>query len=68
MKMEQFTAFSDVEKRRLDELISDKQDHHASKDDIITKGAHSDHCYVVLSGLACRYKLLPMAGVRSWPF
>jgi len=57
--MEQFTAFSDMEKRRLDDLILAKRDHHAPKEDIITDGAHSGHCHVVLTGLACRYKLLP---------
>jgi CRP-like cAMP-binding protein len=58
MKMEQFTAFSDMERRRLDELISGQQDWHAPKEDIIADGAHSDRCHVVLTGLACRYKLL----------
>ncbi len=59
IKMEQFTAFSDMEKRRLDDLIGGRRDRHASKQDIIAEGEHSDHCHVVLSGLACRYKLLP---------
>jgi CRP-like cAMP-binding protein len=59
MKMEQFTAFSDMEKRQLDDLIGAKQKHHAPKDDIIADGAHSGHCHVIISGLACRYKLLP---------
>jgi CRP-like cAMP-binding protein len=59
LKMEQFTALSDQERRRLDQLISDRHDHHGPKQDIIADGAHSDHCHVVLSGLACRYKLLP---------
>lgn len=58
MKMEQFTAFSDMEKKRLDDLITGKQDQHAAKEDIIADGAHADHCHVVLSGLACRYKML----------
>ena len=57
-KMEQFTAFSDMEKRRLDDLIIHLQTDHAPKEDIIADGAHSDHCHVVLSGLACRYKIL----------
>ena len=59
LKMEQFTAFSDMEKRRLDELILAKRDQYAPREDIIADGAHSGHCHVVLSGLACRYKLLP---------
>jgi CRP-like cAMP-binding protein len=58
MKMEQFTAFSDMEKRRLDNLISDRQAEYVPKDDIIADGTHSGHCHVVLSGLACRYKML----------
>jgi CRP-like cAMP-binding protein len=68
MKMEQFTAFSDMEKRRLDELISGKRDQHAPKEDIITDGAHSNHCHVVLTGLACRYKLLPDGGRQIMAF
>jgi CRP-like cAMP-binding protein len=59
MKMEQFTAFSDMERRRLDELIVRKQVEYAPKEDIIADGEHSANCHVVLSGLACRYKLLP---------
>src|SRR5471030_2749293 len=59
MKMAQFTAFSDTERRRLDELIGGRRDRHAPKEDIIADGEHSNRCHVVLSGLACRYKLLP---------
>jgi CRP-like cAMP-binding protein len=59
MKMEQFTAFSDMEKRRLDALISGKSGHFAPKEDIIADGSHSANCHLVLSGLACRYKMLP---------
>jgi len=57
--MEQFTAFSDREKERLDEMISERREHHAVRDDIIADGAHSPDCHVILSGLACRYKILP---------
>ena len=59
LKMEQFTAFSDMEKRRLDDLVSRNQIDHAPKEDIIGDGEHSANCHVVLSGLACRYKMLP---------
>jgi CRP-like cAMP-binding protein len=59
LKMEQFTAFSDMEKRRLDDLVSRNQIDHAPKEDIIGDGEHSANCHVVLSGLACRYKILP---------
>jgi CRP-like cAMP-binding protein len=68
MKMEQFTAFSDMERRRLDDLIRAKQDHHQARDDIIADGAHSGLCHVVLSGLACRYKLLPDGGRQIMAF
>jgi len=59
MKMEQFTRFSAEERRRLDELIAAKQRTFGAHEDIIADGAHSDHCHVLLSGLACRYKILP---------
>jgi CRP-like cAMP-binding protein len=68
LKMEQFTAFSDVETQRLDALISGRRDHHAPKDDIIADGEHSDRCHVVLSGLACRYKMLPDGGRQIMAF
>ncbi len=58
MKMEMFTAFSQEERRRLDDLISVRRLNHAPRDDIISDGAHSADCHVVLSGLACRYKIL----------
>ncbi len=66
--MEQFTAFSDMEKRRLDQLICADREIHAPKEDIIAEGAHSGHCHVVLSGLACRYKLLPDGGRQIMAF
>jgi CRP-like cAMP-binding protein len=59
MKMEQFTRFSDEEKRNLDELVSNRQAHFEPGEDIMTEGDHSPDCHVVLSGLAARYKLLP---------
>ena len=59
MKMEQFTRFTESERRRLDDIITTKQRHHAAREDIIAEGAHSDYCHVLLTGLACRYKLLP---------
>jgi CRP-like cAMP-binding protein len=68
LKMEQFTAFSDMEKRRLDDLVSERREHHATGQDIIPDGAHSDDCHVVLSGLACRYKLLPDGGRQIMAF
>jgi CRP-like cAMP-binding protein len=59
MKMEQFTAFSEGERRRLDDLITAKQRKFGPREDIISEGTHSDYCHVLLTGLACRYKILP---------
>ena len=59
MKMEQFTRFSDAEKRRLDQLVSERQASYGPVKDIVAEGSHSPDCHVVLSGLACRYKMLP---------
>src|SRR5215213_7053285 len=59
MKMEQYTRFSDEERRELDALIGERQQHHRAREDIICEGDHSPDCHVVLSGLACRYKILP---------
>ncbi|MDB5430666.1 MAG: Crp/Fnr family transcriptional regulator [Caulobacter sp.] len=58
MKMEMFTGFTDAEKRRLDELVAARRSTYRPRDDIIADGAHSADCHVVLSGLACRYKIL----------
>jgi CRP-like cAMP-binding protein len=59
MKMEQFTRFTEGERRRLDDIVTTKQRRHDAREDIIAEGAHSDHCHVLLTGLACRYKILP---------
>lgn len=59
MKMEQFTAFTPDERRRLDAIVAFRQREFRAHEDIIADGAHSDHCHVLLSGLACRYKILP---------
>ncbi len=57
-KMEMFTAFTAEERRRLDDLVAARRVEYAPREDIIVDGAHSADCHVVLSGLACRYKLL----------
>lgn len=59
MKMEQFTSFTAEERGRLDALVGFKQREFRAHDDIIADGAHSDYCHVLLTGLACRYKILP---------
>lgn len=59
MKMEQYTRFSDEERRMLDVVVSERQVSHAPREDIIRENTHSPDCRVVLSGLACRYTILP---------
>jgi CRP-like cAMP-binding protein len=59
MKMEQFTQFTQQERGKLDELVSERQKLFRSGEDILSEGDHSPDCHVVLSGLASRYKILP---------
>jgi CRP-like cAMP-binding protein len=59
LKMEQYTRFSKEERETLDRLVSERPMQHAAGDDIIREGDHSPDCHVVLSGLVCRYKILP---------
>lgn len=59
MKMEQFTAFTESERARLDATITSKQCAFQAQQDVIADGAHSEYCHVLLTGLACRYKILP---------
>ena len=57
-KMEQFTHFSDEDRRLLNDLTFGRQRQYAAREDIIREGDHSPDIHVVVSGLACRYKLL----------
>ena len=59
MKMEQFARFSHEERRMLDELVSKDRRSFGAHEDILTEGQRSDHCNVMLTGLAVRYKILP---------
>lgn len=68
MKMEQFTRFSRQEAATLDDLISDRVIQHKVGEDIIAEGAHSPDCHVVLTGLACRYKVMPDGGRQIMAF
>ena len=58
MKMEQFTRFSEAERQVLDRLLTERQARHAMGEDILAEGAHMADCHVVLTGLACRYKVM----------
>jgi CRP-like cAMP-binding protein len=57
-KMEQFTRFTDGEKRVLDELLSERRKMFKPGEPIIADGSHSRDVHVIVSGLACRSKLL----------
>jgi CRP-like cAMP-binding protein len=59
MKMEQFTRFSDEDRRLLDELASSRLRRYEAREDLIREGEHSPDLHLVISGWACRYKLLP---------
>jgi CRP-like cAMP-binding protein len=58
MKMEQFTPFSDEDKRLLNDLTGKDQRHYGAREDILREGDPSPSCHLVISGLACRYKIL----------
>ena len=57
-KLEQFTKFSDSEKRLIEDAISDIVD-YAPRQDIISQGDRPEHVHLLLEGWAGRYKLLP---------
>jgi CRP-like cAMP-binding protein len=58
MKMEQFTPFSDQDKRLLNDITNRNQRHVGAREDIIREGEYSADLHLVISGLACRYKIL----------
>lgn len=62
MKMEQFTSFSAEDQQVLDELAAKNQRQYAPGQDIIREGEHSPDNHLILSGVACRYKLLADGG------
>ena len=62
MKMEQFTLFSDKDRWVLDDLAFKRQRRYGAREDIIREGEHSADVHLVLSGWACRYKMLADGG------
>ncbi|TPG53628.1 cyclic nucleotide-binding domain-containing protein [Roseomonas nepalensis] len=58
MKMEQYRRFSDDDRRLLNDLTSKHQRECGLREDIIREGEHSPDIHIVMSGPACRYKLL----------
>jgi CRP-like cAMP-binding protein len=57
-KLMQFSEFSEEERCIINKLTSDRQKQYGAREDIIREGEHSADIHVVLSGLACRYKIL----------
>jgi CRP-like cAMP-binding protein len=57
-KMEQFTPFSEEDKRLLVDVSSSSLRRYGAREDILREGEHSPENHLILSGLACRYKLL----------
>jgi CRP-like cAMP-binding protein len=68
MKMEQFTPFSDEDKRLLDELTGTDRRHYGAREDMLREGDPSPSCHLILSGLACRYKILEDGGRQIMAF
>ena len=58
MKLEQFRRVSDEDRRLLNELTSKRQQQFGAREDVVRKGEHSPDIDVVISGLACLYKIL----------
>lgn len=57
-KMEQFMPFNADDRRLLNGLTQERQRDYGHKEDIIREGEHSTDIHIVVSGLACRYKIL----------
>ncbi len=58
MKLEQFRRFSDEDRQLLNELTAKRQKHYGAREDIVREGEHSPDIHIILSGMACRYKIL----------
>ncbi len=58
MKLELFRRLSDEDRQLLNELLSKRQEQFGPREDITREGEHSPDIHIVISGLACRYKIL----------
>src|SRR4051794_22942066 len=67
-KLEQFSELSDDDRCILLELTSARQRSYASHEDIVRDGERCVDIHVVLSGLACRYKVLDDGGRQILAF
>lgn len=57
--MEQFTRFTEGERRRLTQIAAEHQEDYRARTDILSEGERVDHFHLILSGLAARYNVLP---------
>jgi CRP-like cAMP-binding protein len=57
-KLEQFRRLSDEDRQLLSDLTSRRQSNYGAREDIVREGEHSPDIHIVISGLACRYKIL----------
>ena len=57
-RMEQYRPLAEEDRRLLEDLTGKRRRLYAAHEDIVREGEHSPDIHVVLSGLACRYKLL----------
>jgi CRP-like cAMP-binding protein len=68
LRLEQFTSFTEAERRRLEEIFSDRRVSYEPGQDILHEGDKVDEIHLILSGLAARYKDLPDGGRQIMAF
>ncbi|WP_043338011.1 Crp/Fnr family transcriptional regulator [Belnapia moabensis] len=68
MKLEQFRRLPDEDRRLLEDLTSGRQQRLGAREDVIREGEHSPDIHIVMSGLACRYKILANGGRQIMAF
>ncbi len=68
MKLEQFRRLPEEDRRLLEDLTSGRQRRLEAREDIIREGEHSPDIHIVMSGLACRYKILANGGRQIMAF
>lgn len=68
MKMEQFTPFSEADRHHLESISGADVRQYGAREDILAEGQHSPENHLIVSGLACRYKLLDNGGRQILAF
>lgn len=57
-KLSRYAPLSADDIQELETVVREHVQHFASRSDMIREGDNPDHCTVIMSGWACRYKLL----------